>query len=152
MALRRGENVAALSRRTEPLSELQEEYSAQLLLQNTDVTNEQSVADAVQRTVDRFGSINVVANNAGYRLFGAVEEDSDAQARAIFDTNVFGVLNVLRATLPVLRAQGSGHILQGSSLHGQFAHRASGCLRQPNSLWKASRRPCSRRWLPWASR
>jgi NAD(P)-dependent dehydrogenase (short-subunit alcohol dehydrogenase family) len=92
------------------------------------VTNEDAVNDAVKRTVAEFGSIDVVANNAGYGLFGAVEEATDAQARAIFDTNVFGVLNVLRATLPVLRAQRSGHILQGSSLYGQYAHAGVGLL------------------------
>jgi short-subunit dehydrogenase len=69
-----------------------------------------------------------VANNAGYGLFGAVEEAADEQARAVFDTNVFGVLNVLRATLPVLRAQRSGHILEGSSFYGQSAHAGVGLL------------------------
>lgn len=83
---------------------------------------------AVEQTVATFGRIDVVANNAGYGLFGAVEEASDAQARAIFDTNVFGVLNVLRATLPVLREQGEGHILQDSSFYGQTAHAGVGLL------------------------
>lgn len=61
-------------------------------------------------------------------MFGAVEEVTDEQARGIFDTNVFGVLNVLRATLPVLRAQGDGHILQGSSFYGQVSHPGVGLL------------------------
>jgi NAD(P)-dependent dehydrogenase (short-subunit alcohol dehydrogenase family) len=95
---------------------------------DTDVRDAESVRVAVQRTIDRFGRIDVVANNAGFGLFGAVEEASDAQARAIFDTNVFGVLNVLRATLPVLRKQRSGHLLQGSSYYGQTAHPGVGML------------------------
>ncbi len=127
-ALRRGDRVAALARNIESLAKLREEYPANLLVLSTDVTNEEAVTDAVKRTVAEFESIDVVANNAGYGLFGAVEEATDAQARAIFDTNVFGVLNVLRATWPVLRAQGSGHILQGSSLYGQFAHSGVGLL------------------------
>jgi NAD(P)-dependent dehydrogenase (short-subunit alcohol dehydrogenase family) len=83
---------------------------------------------AVAAAVQTFGRIDVVHNNAGYGVFGAVEEVTDEQARGIFDTNVFGVLNVLRATLPVLRAQRAGHILQGSSFYGQSAHPGVGLL------------------------
>lgn len=127
-ALERGDSVAALARKIEPLQELQNQYPERILALSADVTDEKSIQDAVHRTVEQFGTIDVVANNAGTGLFGAVEEATDAQARAIFDINVFGVLNVLRATLPVLRAQGSGHILQGSSLYGQFAHAGVGLL------------------------
>jgi short-subunit dehydrogenase len=127
-ALERGEQVAALARRSEALSDLRERFGRTLFALSADVADESAVKDAVSQSVARFGNIDVVANNAGYGLFGAVEEASDAQARAIFDTNVFGVLNVLRATRPVLRAQGSGHILQGSSLYGQMAHPGVGLL------------------------
>lgn len=82
----------------------------------------------LSQAVNTFGGLDVVANNAGYGLFGAVEESTDEQARAIFDTNVFGLLNVLRATLPVLRAQRSGQILQGSSFYGRVAHPGVGLL------------------------
>jgi NAD(P)-dependent dehydrogenase (short-subunit alcohol dehydrogenase family) len=99
-----------------------------LLAVDADVRDEAAVRKAVDAAASRFGRIDVVANNAGYGLFGAVEEAADAQARAIFDTNVFGVLNVLRATLPVLRAQRSGHILQGSSYFGQTAIPGVGLL------------------------
>ncbi|GAA0289957.1 oxidoreductase [Streptomyces polychromogenes] len=127
-ALENGENVAALARDTSPLDELAGAHGERLLLVPADVREERAVRDAVEGAVARFGRIDVVANNAGYGLFGAVEEASDAQARAVFDTNVFGVLNVLRATLPVLRAQRSGHILQGSSVYGQSAHAGVGLL------------------------
>ncbi|NEA99028.1 SDR family NAD(P)-dependent oxidoreductase [Streptomyces sp. SID13726] len=127
-ALEGGEAVAAVARDTASLADLGERYGERLLLIQADVRDERVVRDAVEETLGRFGRIDVVANNAGYGLFGAVEEASDAQVRAVFDTNVFGVLNVLRATLPVLRAQRSGHILQGSSVYGQSAHPGVGLL------------------------
>jgi NAD(P)-dependent dehydrogenase (short-subunit alcohol dehydrogenase family) len=127
-ALRRGDNVAALARTIDGLHDLAGQFGGALLTLSVDVRDEAAVRAAAQRTVAAFGRIDVVANNAGYGLFGAVEEASDAQARAIFDTNVFGVLNVLRATLPVLRAQRSGHVLQGSSVYGQSAHPGVGLL------------------------
>ncbi|MFE7561217.1 SDR family NAD(P)-dependent oxidoreductase [Kitasatospora sp. NPDC057500] len=127
-ALKGGDTVAALARATAPLDELAGAHGERLLAIEADVRDEQAVRAAVDRALARFGRIDVVANNAGYGLFGAVEEASDAQVRAVFDTNVFGVLNVLRATLPVLRAQRSGHILQGSSIYGQSAHPGVGLL------------------------
>ncbi|KOV12660.1 cis-2,3-dihydrobiphenyl-2,3-diol dehydrogenase [Streptomyces sp. XY431] len=127
-ALENGDNVAALARDTSPLDGTAQAHGGRLLLVRTDVRDERAVQGAVDAAVARFGRIDVVANNAGYGLFGAVEEVSDAQARAVFDTNVFGVLNVLRATLPVLRAQRSGHVLQGSSVYGQSAHPGVGLL------------------------
>jgi NAD(P)-dependent dehydrogenase (short-subunit alcohol dehydrogenase family) len=127
-ALRRGDNVAALARAVDSLDELARQFDRTLITLAVDVRDEASVRAATERAVAAFGRIDVVANNAGYGLFGAVEEASDAQARAIFDTNVFGNLNVLRATLPVLRAQRSGHILQGSSVYGQSAHPGVGLL------------------------
>ncbi|WP_327674224.1 SDR family NAD(P)-dependent oxidoreductase [Kitasatospora sp. NBC_00458] len=127
-ALANGDAVSALARNTASLDELTEVHGERLLPIQADVRDEQAVREAVERTLTRFGRIDVVANNAGYGLFGAVEEASDAQIRAVFDTNVFGVLNVLRATLPVLRAQRSGHILQGSSVYGQSAHPGVGLL------------------------
>ncbi|MFE9466723.1 SDR family NAD(P)-dependent oxidoreductase [Streptomyces virginiae] len=127
-ALENGDVVSAIARNTVSLQELIEAHGDRLLLIGADVRDEQAVREAVEHTLSRFGRIDVVANNAGYGLFGAVEEASDTQVRAVFDTNVFGVLNVLRATLPVLRSQRSGHILQGSSVYGQSAHPGVGLL------------------------
>jgi NAD(P)-dependent dehydrogenase (short-subunit alcohol dehydrogenase family) len=121
LALQRGDSVAAVAA-------LRSKFGDRLLLVDADVRDEQSVRDAVTATIGAFGRIDVVANNAGYGLFGAVEEATDGQVRSVFDTNVFGVLNVLRATLPVLRAQGSGHILEGSSVYGQSAHPGVGLI------------------------
>jgi NAD(P)-dependent dehydrogenase (short-subunit alcohol dehydrogenase family) len=125
-ALEAGESVAVLSRNTALLAEL--DSNPQVLRLDTDVRDPASVQTAVDAARAKFGRIDVVANNAGYGLFGAVEESTDDQARSVFNTNVFGVLNVLRAVLPVLRAQRSGHIFQGSSLYGQYAHPGVGLL------------------------
>ncbi|MGO9487893.1 MAG: SDR family NAD(P)-dependent oxidoreductase [Solirubrobacteraceae bacterium] len=127
-ALRQGDLVAAAARNPQALEELGGQFQGSLLVLRLDVRDEREVREAVGRVVAVFGRIDVVANNAGYGVFGAIEEATDEQARAIFDTNVFGVLNVLRATLPVLRAQRSGHILQGSSDYGQSARAGVGLL------------------------
>jgi NAD(P)-dependent dehydrogenase (short-subunit alcohol dehydrogenase family) len=124
--LRAGERVVAIARNVDSLAEF--DQAASLLAIKADVRDELAVSVAVDQAVAKFGRIDFVANNAGYGLFGGVEEATDAQARGIFDTNVFGVLNVLRATLPVLRHQRSGHLLQGSSLFGQLAHPGVGLL------------------------
>ncbi|GAA1201210.1 SDR family NAD(P)-dependent oxidoreductase [Pseudonocardia alaniniphila] len=123
-----GDQVTAVARRSARLGDLTEKYAGTVLAIDADVRNEDDMQRVVDATVESFGRIDVVANNAGYGLFGAVEEAGDEQARAIFDTNVFGVLNVLRAALPVLRRQRSGHVLQGSSFYGQFAHPGVGLL------------------------
>ncbi|OEJ29201.1 short-chain dehydrogenase/reductase [Streptomyces agglomeratus] len=127
-ALDRGDRVAATARRAEAVADLVDRYPGKAIALELDVREESAAHRTVEQACAAFGRIDVVANIAGYGLFGAVEEATDAQARAIFDTNVFGPLNVLRATLPVLRAQRSGHVLQGSSLYGQSAHPGVGLL------------------------
>src|ERR1700722_11551430 len=104
-AAQRGDNVMAIARNIDPLSPHADSSDGRVLTHAADVTDRSQIDEIVQRTVDTFGRIDVVANNAGYGLFGAVEEASVEQVRAIFETNVFGVLNVLWATLPVLRGQ-----------------------------------------------
>ena len=127
-AAERGDNVVAVARTVTALQDLAAEHRPRILAIAGDVRRQQDVEDAVSRAVSAFHRIDVVANNAGYGVFGAVEEVSDEQARGIFDTNVFGLLNVMRATLPVLRAQGGGHLLQGSSYFGRVAHPGVGLL------------------------
>ena len=127
-AARRGDRVAALARDTTKLQSLAEEFGDQVLVVQGDVIDPANMQAAVEATLAAFDRIDVVANNAGFGVFGAVEEATDKQARMVFETNVFGVLNVLRAVLPALRAQGSGHIVQGSSYYGQTAHPGVGLL------------------------
>ncbi|MGF6471144.1 oxidoreductase [Paraburkholderia youngii] len=83
-----------------------------------DVTDAAAVPGAVGQALERTGAIDILVNNAGYGLFGALEEVSDAQARQLFDTNVFGTVNVIRAVLPHFRARKRGHIVNFSSVAG----------------------------------
>jgi NAD(P)-dependent dehydrogenase (short-subunit alcohol dehydrogenase family) len=115
-ALEDGDQVIAAARDPRAALEALPEAGDALLAVRLDVTDEQQAAKAVATGVERFGRIDVVVNNAGYGLFGGVEEISDTEARALFDTNVFGLLNLTRAVLPTLRVQGSGRIINiGSS-------------------------------------
>jgi NAD(P)-dependent dehydrogenase (short-subunit alcohol dehydrogenase family) len=117
-ALSRGDRVAAAARDTETLKPLADEYPDALLPLSLDVTDRPAVFAAVAEAAQHFGRIDVAVNNAGYGLFGMVEEVTEEQARAQLETNLFGALWVTQAVLPVLRAQGSGHIIQVSSIGG----------------------------------
>ncbi len=132
-ALERGDLVAATARDLGMLDPVVTRYRDTAHLIQLDVTDRTSVDRAVAEAVAHFGRLDVVVNNAGYGLVGAVEETTDDQARALFDTNVFGALHVIQAVLPHLRAQGSGHILQVSSLSGVVTFPMMG-LYQP-SKW-----------------
>ena len=120
--LGKGYRVAATSRNAEALIEAVGEKSENFLPLEMDLLNEQSVSEAIKKTVDAFGEINVVVNNAGYGQTGTLEELSDREVRQNFDVNVFGVLNVIRSVMPVLRAQRSGQIFNISSIGGYTAN------------------------------
>jgi NAD(P)-dependent dehydrogenase (short-subunit alcohol dehydrogenase family) len=114
----RGERVAATARDVAGVQDLAERAPDQVLLARLDVTDQESIRNAVDATIARFGRIDVLVNNAGHGLIGALEELTDAQLRAVLETNVFGVAAVTRAVLPHLRAQRSGHVVQLSSVGG----------------------------------
>jgi len=83
-----------------------------------DINEEAQAIKVAAETVERFGSIDVLANNAGFGLLGGVEEISDHEARRVYETNVFGLLKVTRAVLPHMRRQRSGHVINFSSVGG----------------------------------
>ncbi|MBO0607459.1 SDR family NAD(P)-dependent oxidoreductase [Myceligenerans salitolerans] len=117
--LQRGDNVAATTRSTERLTTaLRASDTSRLLALPVELADEDQVAHAVTSTQERFGGLDVVVNNAGYGYLGAVEEVSDADARAMFDVQVFGAWNVLRAVLPGFREARSGHVINVSSVLG----------------------------------
>ncbi|MDQ0906320.1 NAD(P)-dependent dehydrogenase (short-subunit alcohol dehydrogenase family) [Streptomyces canus] len=120
-ALSRGDRVAATARRPELLKPLVDTYGDSVLPLALDVTARAAAFAAVRRAADTFGRLDVVVNNAGYGLFGMVEETTEEQARAQLETNTLGPLWVTQAALPLLRAQRGGHILQVSSLGGLAA-------------------------------
>ena len=120
-ALSRGDKVAATARDVATITELAQRFGDAVLPLALDVTKPGQAQQAVERAHARFGRLDVVVNNAGYTLVGTVEEASEVEVRAIFETNVFGALQVIQAALPLLRAQGSGHILGVSSGMGVVA-------------------------------
>jgi NAD(P)-dependent dehydrogenase (short-subunit alcohol dehydrogenase family) len=113
-----GYNVAATSRNLKELQRIVGENTSNFLPLGVNLVDENSVGKAIDETVRQFGSIDIIANNAGYGLAGSLEELSDAEARANFDVNVFGSLNVIRKALPYLRKQRSGHIFNIASVAG----------------------------------
>ncbi|MFB6675048.1 SDR family NAD(P)-dependent oxidoreductase [Streptomyces sp. NPDC056390] len=117
-ALQRGDRVAATARDVAKLGDLVDAHGSAVLTLPLDVTDRGAVVEAVQSAHQHFGSLDVVINNAGYGLFGFVEETSEEEAREQMETNFFGALWGTQAALPIMREQGSGHIIQISSFGG----------------------------------
>jgi NAD(P)-dependent dehydrogenase (short-subunit alcohol dehydrogenase family) len=117
-ALERGDRVAATARNLDSLTDLADKYGDLLLPLQLDVTDREADFAAVARAHDVFGSLDVVINNAGYGQFGFIEELSEKEVRDQLETNLFGAFWITQAALPFLREQGSGHILQVSSIGG----------------------------------
>jgi NAD(P)-dependent dehydrogenase (short-subunit alcohol dehydrogenase family) len=119
--LKTGDQVVATARKLEQVSDLEQKYPGQALALPLDVTSQDQVDSVVEKALQRFGRVDVLVNNAGYGVTGAIEEVSDAELEPMYATNVFGLLRVTRAFLPQLRKQRSGHILNLSSIGGLTA-------------------------------
>ena len=117
-ALERGNKVVATARNPESIADLKERFGDRVLPLELDVTNAVRVPVAVREAFEHFGRIDVLVNNAGYSLIATTEEATDKQIADLFDANYTGVVRVLRAALPFMRQQGSGHILGVTSSVG----------------------------------
>lgn len=115
--LNEGYKVAATSRTVESL-EKEIGTSENFLSLEVNLTDERAVSTAIAKTLETFGAIDVVVNNAGYGQRGTLEELSDSETRENFDVNVFGALNVIRNVMPYLRSKRSGHIINIASIGG----------------------------------
>lgn len=124
--LQRGERVVATARKPQTLSFLTEQFGDQIIVPSLDVTDSEECVRAVETALQTFGRIDVLVNNAGFGVYGSLEEVPMSVVREQFETNVFGVLNVLKAALPSMRAQRSGTILNISSIAGWMSFPGSG--------------------------
>jgi NAD(P)-dependent dehydrogenase (short-subunit alcohol dehydrogenase family) len=124
--LARGGKVVAAARNPAALAPLAEAHPGRVLAPALDVRDAAQVAAAVSAAESWSGGIDVLVNNAGHGMQGAVEEVSDAEARAVFDVNVFGLLAVTRAVLPGMRARGRGHVVNLSSIAGLMGSAGTG--------------------------
>jgi len=120
--LGRGDRVVATVRKADALADLQTQHAERLLVVTVDMTDTAGLRRTVDAAFARFGRIDVIVSNAGYGLFGAAEELTDAQIDQQIATNLVGSIQLIRAALPYLRAQGGGRILQVSSEGGQIAY------------------------------
>src|SRR5260221_1656916 len=118
--LAHGDRLVATARHPQQLADLTEREGANVLTLALDVRNPQQARDAVAAAVQTFGCLDVVVNNAGYANYVTIEEATDDEWRDQLETDLWGVIHVTRAALPVLRTQRSGHIIQISSVGGRL--------------------------------
>jgi NAD(P)-dependent dehydrogenase (short-subunit alcohol dehydrogenase family) len=117
--LAKGHNLVATARDARALSGLIERYGDRVRATALDVTDEKAAEAALRLAVEAFGRLDVLVNNAGYGDLASIEDTSLEQFRAQIETNLFGVINVTKAAIPIMRRQGSGHIIQFSSVGGR---------------------------------
>jgi NAD(P)-dependent dehydrogenase (short-subunit alcohol dehydrogenase family) len=117
--LAHGDLLVATARNPEQLNDLASKYGEQIRAVALDVTNPEQVRTAIASAIDAFGRLDVVVNNAGYANVASIEETTEEDWRAQVETNLWGVINVTRAALPILRKQRSGHVVQISSIGGR---------------------------------
>lgn len=126
LVLARGWKAVITARNTELLKDLAIGFENTALILPLDVNNKAQIEEAVAKTEVRFGKIDVLVNNAGYGYFSSIEEGDDAKIRSQFDTNVFGLINMIQAVLPGMRKQKTGHIINFSSIGGLVGFAATG--------------------------
>ena len=117
-ALAKGHRVAVTARNPSAVEDIVEPYGERAIALELDVTDGGQVDAAVASTLERFGAIDVLVNNAGYGYMAAVEEGEDDEVRRLFDTNYFGVVHLIKAALPGMRERRRGHIVNISSMTG----------------------------------
>lgn len=120
-ALAKGEKVAVTARNISDVKDLTEQYPSTAFAITLDVTKPELVKSAVKEAVEKFGTLDVLVNNAGIGYFGAIEESEEEQVRRMFEINFFGLAAVTNEVLPILRKQRSGHIINISSVGGSVA-------------------------------
>lgn len=121
-ALETGHSVVVTARRSAAVQDFVQEFGERAIVVSLDVTDSDQIAAAVKAAEDAFGGIDVLVNNAGHGYLAAVEEGDDAEVRRLFDTNYFGVVDMIKAVLPSMRARKSGHIVNISSMTGLVAN------------------------------
>ena len=121
-ALEAGHSVVVTARRADAVQDFVDEFADRTVAVALDVTDAGQVAAAVAAAEDAFGGIDVLVNNAGHGYLSAVEEGEDAEVRKLFDVNYFGAVDMIKAVLPAMRARGSGHIVNMSSMTGLVAN------------------------------
>src|SRR5260370_5407130 len=124
--LAHGDLLVATARNPEQLGDLVSRYGEQMRAVALDVTNPEQARAAVAIAIDAFGRLDVVVNNAGYANIASIEDASEADWRAQIETNLWGVINVTRPALPILRKQRSGHVVQVSSIGGRTVSAGQG--------------------------
>jgi NADP-dependent 3-hydroxy acid dehydrogenase YdfG len=124
--LKNGYNAVVTSRNLEDIQDIIKNYTKTALGLALDVTNKKQVNEVVKQTVEKFGSIDVLINNAGHGYRSAVEEADESQVDELFSTNFLGTINMIKAVLPIMRRQKSGTIFNVSSIAGRFSNSGSG--------------------------
>jgi NAD(P)-dependent dehydrogenase (short-subunit alcohol dehydrogenase family) len=126
VALEQGHQVAVTARDEARVGDFVERFGARALPLRLDVTDKTQCADAVARTENAFGRVDVLVNNAGYGYLAAIEEGEESEVRAMFETNFFGAVSMIKAALPGMRARRSGYIVNISSMAGLVANPGTG--------------------------
>jgi len=126
LVLKRGWNAVITARNPDQIKDIAEGYEDNTLVLSLDVTDKQQVTESVEKAQAAFGKIDVLVNNAGYGYFTSIEEGEEDKIRAQFETNFFGLVNVIQSVLPKMRAQKSGHIINFSSIGGLRSFTSTG--------------------------